>query len=67
MSAARSGRDSDLLEVPVVAEYLDGTANRRVDRTVRSLCHRVGDVQCFEEQRGHLDGAARAGVEGGKL
>ena len=53
----------DLFEVTVVAERLHGVADRRVDGTVGPLGHRVGDVECFEEQRRNFDGAARVGVE----
>jgi hypothetical protein len=57
------GARLDLFEVTVVAERLDGVADRRVDRPVGSLGHRVGDLESFEEKRGNLDGAARVGVE----
>ena len=53
----------DLLKVAVVAEYLDGTANRRVDGALGSLRHRIGDVQRFEEQRRNRRRSARVGVE----
>ena len=56
------GTRLDLFEVAVVAERLHGATDRRVDSTVGSLGHRVGNVQSFEEQRGDFDGAACVGV-----
>ena len=57
----------NVFEVAVVAKYLYGAPHCRVDSTVRSLRHRVGDFQRFEEQRGDLDAASRAGMEGRKF
>ena len=53
----------DPIDVAVIAERLHGSADRRVDGTVGSFGHRIGDVESFEEQRRNLDGAPRVGME----
>jgi len=53
----------DQVEVTVVAEHRHGTADRRVDRTLGPVGHRVGDVERLEEQRRDRDGATFVGVE----
>jgi hypothetical protein len=40
----------DPIDVAVIAERLHGFAHRRVNGTVGSLGHRIGDVESFEEQ-----------------
>jgi hypothetical protein len=40
----------DPIDVAVIAERLHGFAHRRVNGTVGSFGHRIGDVESFEEQ-----------------